>query len=465
MALNFEPIGLTPLDHIPAKIYIPYMLFFNSTQPKPAIQTLQNGLAKLVSELPWLAGDVIAHTEPETRGFIHPPKVSLNEVEMLSVKYFDRDEDFRTHAVSEYLPVPVFVPATKQRPVIRLQANIFPTKIIVVFSWMHLVFDGSGAGTVLHALTECCRAAADESDDIPLTKTIAATALAQRKEVSTWASKAETRLSHDLELGPPAFDSNISIEQWGAMESAMGAATSTRRLTFSPEKVANLKAICTKLLPQLPETSISSFLSSNDIIAAALGIALDRVMHEEPADPENPRWTFTATDLRHRVTPPLPDTYLGNMIFAAWNRIDCGVKRDIRNQDNEADLLHVAQLALQTRARITLHMNEVTAYSCSAQVVESGDWYETEGKPPNVVLTSWRHLRCYALDFGPGLGFIEDFEPGFSLIPGACIVLPQRTRELEPTTVAPWEVSVTTMAGQYGTLVEDRLLSQILADE
>ncbi|KAL3461938.1 hypothetical protein BJX64DRAFT_299917 [Aspergillus heterothallicus] len=460
MAVNFEPIGLTPLDHLPAKIYIPYMLYFDSTNPELAVQTLQMGIDKLVGEIPWLAGDVIRHTDPEIRGFIHPPSVPLNEVQLLSVKYFDRDEDFRTHPISDYTSIPVFIPTSKQRPVIRLQANVFPTKIALAFSWMHQVFDGSGAGTILEALSECCRAAADT----PITRTIAATAIAQRTDVSTWADRAEERVSHDIEVGPPAFDSNFSSEQWGAMESAMGAGTETHTLTFSPDKVASLKGLCTKLLPQLPDTSVSSFFSSNDIIAAVLSISIDRTMHADPADPANPRWTFTAADLRRRINPPLPDTYLGNMIYAAWNRIDCGSPRDIRNQDSDADLLHVAQLALQVRARITFHMNEVMAYSCSARVAESGDWYGTEGKAPNVVLTSWRHLKCYALDFGPGLGYIEEFEAGFSLIPGACIVLPRRTREAEPNERVPWEISVTVPLGLYEKLVRDRLLSQILKD-
>jgi fumigaclavine B O-acetyltransferase len=440
------------------------MLSFSSADPKIAVQTVRKGIKKLLNDMPWLAGDVITHTDPETRGFIHPPKLPLNEIEILSVKHFEHDEDFQSHPTSKYLPVPVFIPATKQRPVIRLQANVFPTKVLVAFSWMHQAFDGSGAGTVLESLSECCRAAAGESVDMSITETIAATAVAQRREVSTWASKAQIRVSHDIGLGPPAFNSNISSEQWGAMESAMGAATSTHRLTFCPSKVAALKASCTSLLSQIADTSVSSFFSSSDIVAAVLSISIDRAMHAEPADPANPRWTFTAADLRHGVNPPLPDTYLGNMIYAAWKPIDCGQIRDLRNQDNDADLLHVTQLASQVRIRIG-QLNEVTAYSCSARVAETGNWYETEGKAPNVVFTSWRHLKCYALDFGPGLEYIDDFEPGFALIPGACIMLPRRTSEAEPDATVPWELSVTLMVGQYETLVRDRLLMQILADE
>jgi fumigaclavine B O-acetyltransferase len=171
---------------------------------------------------------------------------------------------------------------------------------------------------------------------MPITETIAATAVAQRRKLSTSASKAHIRVSHDVELGPPAFDSNISSKQWGAMESAKGAATSTHGLTFFPSKVAALKANCTRLLPQIPDVSDSSFFSSSDIIAAVLSISIDRAIYAEPPDPTDPRWTFTAADLRRRVNPPLPDTYLGNMIYAAWKPIDCGHVGDIQGTRSPA---------------------------------------------------------------------------------------------------------------------------------
>ncbi|KAJ0420228.1 hypothetical protein BJY00DRAFT_141142 [Aspergillus carlsbadensis] len=462
MAMSFEPIGLTPLDHATAKLYVPYVLIFNTTDSQTAVQTLQNGINKLVAQVPWLAGDIVTHTHPVLRGFIHPPRVPVNEVQMLSVRHFDRDEDCWENLPSEYLPLPGFVPAAKQRAVLRLQANISPSKIVITFQWLHLVFDGSGAGTLLEALAECCRAAMDELVDTPITRTVAATAIAQRQEVSTWASKGKTRDCHDIEFGPPLFDCNISSEQWAAMESAMRCATSTYKVTICPTKLATLKATCTKLLPQLPEACESSFFSSGDIIAAVVSIAMDRIMYAEPADPENPRRALIAVDLRRRINPPLLDTYLGNMIHAARSRIDCGQARDMQNQDSDTDLLHAAQLALQIRTQISLHMNEQTAYSCCARVAHNRNWYATERKSATVLFSSWRHLKCYALDFGPGLGYIDDFQPGFALIPGVCIVLPQRVKQMDSTAPVPWEVTVTLPVGQDEALRKDPLLRQIL---
>lgn len=59
----------------------------------------------------------------------------------------------------------------------------------------------------------------------------------------------------------------------------------------------------------------SSLTSSNDIITAIMGINVDRVQHPTRAsNNENARVTMTV-DLRSRVQPYLPDTYVGNTTF------------------------------------------------------------------------------------------------------------------------------------------------------
>ncbi|KAL2839029.1 hypothetical protein BJX68DRAFT_272321 [Aspergillus pseudodeflectus] len=126
---------------------------------------------------------------------------------------FDRDEDFRSHPTSGYLTVPALIPATKQRPIICVHANGFPTNIVFSFSSIHLVLDRSRAGTVLEALAETCRVAAVESVDTPITKTIAATAITQRQQV-LFCIQAQTRVGQEFGLGLAAFDLNISSEQW-----------------------------------------------------------------------------------------------------------------------------------------------------------------------------------------------------------------------------------------------------------
>ncbi|KAL4909241.1 hypothetical protein BDW74DRAFT_174440 [Aspergillus multicolor] len=495
MAQFFEPIGLTPLDHITAKIYLPYMLYFDSNDSNTAVDTLRKGLDKPVEEIPWLAGDVVIHTKPDTRAFVHPPQTPPHEVAMLTIKHFGDDQAFRMHPTREYLALPLFVPASQQRLVLRFQANIFPSKIALVMSFCHTVFDGSGAGMMLQTLSECRCAAArgsTESAQTPTTQTIRREAIAHRGEVSSWAlpSQCQTHLDHSLELGPSAFDSNLTTDQWGAMESALSLTSSTSRLTFSAKKVADLKALCTRLLPQFytssasgsdapsPSPSPSSIpFSSNDIITAALGISINRTMHPDRIQTDTPSHILVA-DLRHRVTPPLPETYLGNMVYPVWNRIpsltppptaENGHTKNINinTPSNHTDLLSLTQLSLDLRTKVVSNMNSTLTRSVCAAVAEHGNWYGLEGKPADVVMTSWRHLKVYTLDFGPKLGYIEDFESGFSLMPGACIMLPKRTRggDGETGELVDWEVAVTLRAGggEFERLGKDPLLKRILA--
>ncbi|KAL4957012.1 hypothetical protein BDW69DRAFT_202082 [Aspergillus filifer] len=471
MAANFDPIGLTPIDHITAKVYLPYMLYFSTNDSSASIQTVRSGINKLINELPWLAGNVVIHHDPETRAFIHPPATPPYQVPILTIRHFDSDEDFRTHPTAEYLPVPLFVPASEQRPVLRFQINIFPTKVALVMSFMYMAFDGSGAGTVLQALSECCRAEEQrESVLTPITDNLVQTATALRNKASTWPTKCETWLDHSLELGPPAFDSNFSIEQWGAVESALSSMSSSHRLIFSAEKVAELKATCARLLPQLgllTDTDAVAF-SSNDIITAALGITLDRVIHADRDKQNNPTHMFMVADMRRRISPPLPETYLGNMIYPLWSPIRCGPAQESNDNNNKTvdpDLCALAHLATHLRSKVTRDVNSALAYSCSAAVASEGNWFQTEGKPADVVMTSWRHLKVFSLDFGPALGYIEDFESGFVMMPGACIIMPARTRDGHPGSGkgVDWEVSVTVRPGDYGGLVGDGLLRRILA--
>ncbi|OJJ71574.1 hypothetical protein ASPBRDRAFT_126150 [Aspergillus brasiliensis CBS 101740] len=459
MSYSSDLLALSPLDHIPAKLFLPYILYFDTADTQAALSTLQKGIDKLISQLPWLAGDVILHSEPDgpkNRMHIAPPSIPLSEVPMLKIKVFDGDEDFRSHPIQSYLPLPTFIPAYQQRPVLRFQANVFPGKLIVAMSFWHSVFDGTGAGVILEAVAECCKSINEELTT-NLVRTIAETHADLRKEVSNFPSKCITRLDHSVELGTPVFDPNISTEQWNAMESALASTVETKRYTFSPEKVAKVKDICVQLMPQLRS---SVWISSNDVITATLAICVDRVLHPDRADKTQTADFLMAVDLRNRVDPPLPETYLGNSIFPVHD--DIYFKEMAGQTGDDADLLHLAQLALRVRTKLA-SMDETLMYSASAAVTDYEDWTKVEAGPAGIIVTSWRGLKVFSLDFGAGLGHIVDFEPGLTLVPGGCIFLPSRTSQEKSGSTPMWEVCITLKAGDSQALEKDPLFNRLLA--
>ncbi|PYI13450.1 hypothetical protein BO99DRAFT_452707 [Aspergillus violaceofuscus CBS 115571] len=446
---NPDLLALGPLDHIPAKLFLPFILYFDTPDPQTALLTLRNGIDKLVSQLPWLAGDVIFHQAPDgPKGRMHiaPPQVPLSQVSMLQVKHFAHDEESRSHRVQAYLALPTFIPASEQRPVLRFQANVFPSKLVLAMSFWHNVVDGTGAGVILEAHAECCRASAAQTDT-PLAQTIATTHIPLRNHVSRFPAQCTTRLDHTVELGPPVFDPSTSTEQWNAVESALAFVVETTRYTFDPHTVAQLKDRCTQQLLSLSPES-ASWISSNDIITATLALCVDRVLPD----------FLMAFNLRNRVHPRLPDTYVGNMIFPIHDTIEPPTPLPWAAQapttaEERRDLQRLAQLALRVRTRLSA-MDETVAYSASAV-----------GRPAGIIVTSWRDLHVYSLDFGVGVGSIADFEPGLALVPGGCIFLPARTARMVDggCATALWEVCVTLRTGDSEMLLQDPLFRRILA--
>ncbi|RAH76083.1 hypothetical protein BO86DRAFT_423442 [Aspergillus japonicus CBS 114.51] len=432
---NPDLLALGPLDHIPAKLFLPFILYFDTPDPQTALLTLRNGIDKLVSQLPWLAGDVIFHQAPDgPKGRMHiaPPQVPLSQVSMLQVKHFAHDEESRSHRVQAYLALPTFIPASEQRPVLRFQANVFPSKLVLAMSFWHNVVDGTGAGVILEALAECCRASAAQTDT-PLAQTIATTHIPLRNHVSRFPAQCTTRLDHTVELGPPVFDPSTSTEQWNAVESALAFVVETTRYTFDPHTVAQLKDRCTQQLLSLSPES-ASWISSNDIITATLALCVDRVLPD----------FLMAVNLRNRVHPRLPDTYVGNMIFPIHDTIEPPTPLPWAAQApttaEERDLQRLAQLALRVRTLLSV-MDETVAYSASAVVADHADWTTVEGRPAGII-------------------------PGLALVPGGCIFLPARTARMVDggCATAPWEVCVTTLrTGDSEMLLQDPLFRRILA--
>src|SRR5699024_1055459 len=122
--------------------------------------------------------------------------------------------------------------------------------------------------------------------------------------------------------------------------------------------------------------------------------------------------------------------------------------------ENNPDLIHVAQLASQVRSKLQA-MNEATAYSVASTISAQDEWNGTEGKPAEVIVTSWRHLCVYDLDFGAGLGKMNNFGTAFGLVPGAAIILPTRAPGKGDS---PWEVSISMKPGDFEKLENDPLL-------
>lgn len=459
MAPNYF-FELSQLDHIVARNHTSYVLHFNTEDTDAARRTIEKGVQRLVSAVPFLAGNVTLSKGPESpinRARVSPSSLPVDQVPMLRVKYHDTYE-FQDTSNRELHPLPLFTPFSESPPVLRFQANIFQknARVVLAMTFHHHVMDGSGAEQILKAFSECCRAS-DDQTELTISSTIAEDEARLREKVSTWPSQCATRMDHSSDFGPDLFGVDITAEQFAQLEAQMSAAVRTRRFRFSPEKVRQVKDICSKLGTE------SIQISSNDVVTALVAIGIDQALNPSPTEdwkPDDNASVMMVVDMRARIRPPLPTNYVGNMIMPVHTELyPSGAEQSAATFGDE-DLLRVARLAAGIRRKLQ-SMNEADVYSVAAMVEAQDNWAATGARPANAFFTSWRHLGVYEHDFGAQLGQVVDFNTDSGVLPGVCIILPPRVTGQDRTT-APWEVNLTMKPESFARF-EDGVVSRILS--
>lgn len=447
---------LPPMDHVVAKVYTSYILHFDTKDTGASLKIIQNGVDRLTSHVPFLSGDVILSKAPETpvnRARVVPSRLTPEQVRMLHIKHHQHDQV----TGRGLFPLPMFIPPSQEAPLLRFQANVFKDRITLVMSFHHHAFDGTGAERILEALAECCRAP-DDHTELSLPSTIAANEARLRNEISEWPSKCVTRKDHSNEFGPALYDVNITSEQWAQIEATMAAAVTTKKFAFCSEKIRQVKGLCQKIL------GTSTIISSNDLVTAMLALCIDRAQNpnrDKAGRQEDDASVLMIVNMRPRVHPPIPSTYLGNLILPVRTAIYPSNPHPIECAGDQADqnVVTLAQLATEIRTKLQ-SMNETDAYSMSAKIAEQDNWNDLGGKNASAIFTSWRHLGVFEVDFGGQLGPIKDFETEPGLMPGGCIMLPAPPN-LEDKTPATWNVDITMKPEDFERFEKDELLARI----
>ncbi|GKZ22756.1 hypothetical protein AbraIFM66951_004253 [Aspergillus brasiliensis] len=156
---SFRPYTLTPLDHLLPPQHVFAYMSFRPEQPSEAVVAIESGLLELISQWPFLAGNV-ARVQRKDRDNVlelQPPTASdLHRCPMLLVKHHQQ-------TISQALASPVInygmlhIPTTVSNyhpiPAVRFQANVMRDGLILCLSWYHQVMDSLGVAIILHALS------------------------------------------------------------------------------------------------------------------------------------------------------------------------------------------------------------------------------------------------------------------------------------------------------------------------
>lgn len=482
----FEPFRLSPVDHSLPKVYIFKFLYFRAVDSTSGLSVLRNGVDRLTSCLPFLSGEVTACTDFKGKTGVlqvQMPSLALQEVPMLLVEYYlDRvlpaypsptknsaeSKECASSLDHSYRPLPDFIPVSQPRPVLRFQANFLADGLVLCMAYNHSVFDGTGAGTVLEMLADCC--GADSARGISLITT------GDIESKLRWSlSSASVAVSKDSQAEYAIYCAHTEVEA-DSFPTMLG----NYPLLLCSEKIECLRDACNGLLPHviytygrcrtLPANDDMNWprsLSTNDVLTAFLAIGVERARQAAPSPQPRSTCLAMAVNLRGRLAS-MPSHYLGNLVTTVWashfrspNRpgtlfLTCSTSKQLDIEMD--DLLWIADVAFQVRLRLN-SIDEEHACGLIHYLHRQDDWEQIgiHFTDP-IFVSSWRHLKVYELDFGPGIGQIENFEMDVGTSDGICIVMPADSKKTDmKNKPPPWDIRLILNPEAKDAMIKDSL--------
>ncbi|GIC91345.1 uncharacterized protein Aud_007788 [Aspergillus udagawae] len=354
----------------------------------------------------------------------------------------------RARFEEKFMPIGLVPDVTEPCPILVVQANLHPDGVLLSVAANHMVMDATGMGTAIVMFADCCRQV-EQGKDIDMSVYAAEQDIG--KEMLLYRLPAyigerefsEYRVHKDLYAKWEKMTQNVQNDSFSIR---------TKNFNIAAKDVNALKGCCNELLPHLlvdeghsvgeEESHDRPWVSSSDVVIALVWLSLTRARYPGlTADNCNSHSKRQAgepayvgvgvpVDIRHRVTPPLPTSYLGNaailmlvnqplQTFASheWMRTLCrvayGIRCGLSRMDNDyiRSLLHYVQ-------------NEKSPVIFSFDVA-------------NFYVSNWRDMNFYNADFGSKMGRPQQVRNPDSATDGVVFIMPKR-----PNSESPWEVQV-----------------------
>ena len=430
---------LSALDQIMPRVYIRLILTFpvSKEEVNTASQCLQRGLERTIAEIPFLDDDV-------TNAPNRPSRVSLrsrsggektvfqiknlvNEGSGWTRRYEDlQAEDMPMSELDGDLLAPVgrMMPEGAT-PVMAVQANIIEGGCLLCVCVHHSVMDASGLGVVLRHWARHCRALQNLSR--------------QDYGLSDWSDQSLDRsplLNGGLETHNEKFPGyQVTKKAQQSIESYKqpAATPSVPQMTadifeLDMNAIVSLKHDIIEHLDESGQGQV--WVSTNDVLCTVVWRAITRAraLSESGSQIETESSAQVglgmAVNGRARLTPPLPATYVGNVILYSMANCELSLSRF-------PSLSSLAKTALAVRESINA-IDDTYIRSLIHFIDDLPD--VTAVKPAfrsslakDLAITSWADLGLYDLDWGAAIGGgkIEYLRVPKAAFDGLCIILPR----------------------------------------
>ena len=318
---SVQVIPLTPIDQMQARVYITFVTCFSlqaTVNPQEVYSALRNGLALTLSEVPLLGGRLTP--EEGERGRL---QVQIDEGHGIRFPFRDLSHP-SSEVSSEYsygdlkashfppsaldgkdLPPVDMVPTTPKPAVMEVQANAVRGGLLLVTCVHHAALDAMGVAKILKVWARNTSLGNDAS----LPKLLSEQAT-DRTPLMKVLTKADPKDTPEFRILNGAKEPTIQ-ERIGAVISSPPKECCT--FYFSLAKLAELK--------QLASSSNQSdpWVSTHDALCGHLWRRISIARGFKSSDCRDSQTSHVqfacAIQGRQRLSPPLPDDYLGNVSF------------------------------------------------------------------------------------------------------------------------------------------------------
>ncbi|KAJ0413521.1 transferase family-domain-containing protein [Aspergillus carlsbadensis] len=474
--------GISPIDSVLPFLYLRFQLYFPVICNHDIELTLRNGVQKLLQLYPVLSGYICQDLQIS----VLDEKIITPNIEDVDISQIFRvkrhNNPFKGFAQQQVPPdtlmfLDIVPDPAKPAPVLGIQLNAFLDSLVLTFSVTHRVIDANGLGTLIESLAHLC----DEDTGGITTKlgTLSGTEQAYtRAALSTDYPQAIIPIT----LRQYVFTSipDHSPEMMYKNATKMAALPVSRYVSLPTAKVLSLKKRCLDLLarasaPNIPadcDDRISygaiSSLSSNDVVSALLWLCISRARfftpqtsHERTQDKGQKTSTFgMAVNIRNRVFPPLPASYMGNgslnlKLARPLQDIIPGDGREDHDHDHSAT---VFLLACHIRQELNTFNNDYVR-SLLAVVQAHRSTPLRVGGHYDVCCSNLRWVANLYESFGSSLGSPAHVVTTDGFFDGGCYILPKRKDEN-----APWDIHMTLEEQAMDWLRRDSLFQDYFED-
>lgn len=419
--------------------------------------------------LPFLTGNITASTQLEGKENVlevqPPTQEFLKEYPMLKIRHHNQsiscampgsNVTISKSLRENFVPIPLDMAGKSKSPVFRVQANIMSDGLILCLGFHHMALDGVGLVNVATGLATCCRDSQAEIGSLP---TSPIREQMSRQSILEIGSGAKNTQPVEVDLGEYAWDLGSSPDAEEPI---------SKTLTIDANKVERIKAQC-QLVMENSSMSPNPRLTGNSVASALLWLCWIRAKYYGSDTVEMPTNTesriLTVVELRDKIEPCLPSTYLGNALLTVETstRIqDILSTTTVDYEANYAGHPHRHEIEQISKLAVSLQdsaasMNSQYIRNVISNIVSSDNWASIP-RPSEIAISSIRQMKVYDLDFGPVFGPLRHLSMEFNPLPGVCWINPARFN----TRLAPWEFVISSEPSFIRKIQQESLMKWLV---